>query len=234
MGRILVAVLAIATHAVSSARPTPKALLINLPRHRERFEAVTGELSLRGVEYEKAEAVDGSQLTKEELTANVTALGRALMTRGMVGCFLSHRKCWQICAVRRARHALCLCPPPLARAHRAPLAHTPRRAPTPASLPSCAPQDARDGPMLVFEDDVVLADNFTDALAAAMEELPDDWDVLLIGALGAIHPRYYHVNVPHAIVAGGLRWPRWRARSARPRAATLSERTGTCRSGHVP
>ena len=32
------------------------------------------------------------------MRSNVTLLGRALMTRGMVGCFLSHRRCWQICA----------------------------------------------------------------------------------------------------------------------------------------
>ena len=31
--------------------------------------------------------------------------------------------------------------------------------------------------------------------------------VLLLGALGAVHPRYYHVNVGHAILAGGCRWP---------------------------
>lgn len=60
----------------------------------------------------------------------------------------------------------------------------------------------------VFEDDVVLADNFTESLTAALDALPDDWDVLLLGALGAVHPSYYGVNVGHAILAGGCRWPR--------------------------
>ena len=30
--------------------------------------------------------------------AEVTPLSRALMTRGMIGCFLSHRAAWQRCA----------------------------------------------------------------------------------------------------------------------------------------
>lgn len=32
--------------------------------------------------------------------------------------------------------------------------------------------------------------------------------MLLLGALGAVHPSYYAFNVPHALAAGGLRWPR--------------------------
>ena len=31
------------------------------------------------------------------MTQNVTKLGRFFMTRGMIGCFLSHRKCWDEC-----------------------------------------------------------------------------------------------------------------------------------------
>ena len=41
-----------------------------------------------------------------------------------------------------------------------------------------------------------------------MDELPEDWDVLLLGALGAVHPSYYWCNVLHASMAGGLRVPR--------------------------
>ena len=36
--------------------------------------------------------------TDDEMQTSVTRLGRALMTRGMVGCFLSHRSCWKRCA----------------------------------------------------------------------------------------------------------------------------------------
>ena len=32
--------------------------------------------------------------------------------------------------------------------------------------------------------------------------------MLVVGALGAIHPNYYFFNAGHALVAGGMRWPR--------------------------
>lgn len=83
--------------AVASAAKVPKALLINLPRHSERLETVKHQLDLQDVEYERAPAVDGALLSAEELQQNVTALGRALTTRGMMGCFLSHRSCWLRC-----------------------------------------------------------------------------------------------------------------------------------------
>lgn len=75
----------------------------------------------------------------------------------------------------------------------------------PSHLCSCPESVCR---CAVFEDDVVLADNFTSMLDAAMDELPDDWDVLMLGALGAVHPLYYACNFAHAMVAGGLRVPR--------------------------
>ena len=60
---------------------------------------------------------------------------------------------------------------------------------------------------------MILADNFTEALSEALEALPEDWDVLLLGALGAVHPRYYTVNLGHAVLAGGCRYPRGAARA---------------------
>lgn len=79
------------------AAPSPKALLINLPKHTDRYNAVKQQLESAGVEYERAEAVDGKQLSSAELKANVTWIARKLLTRGMIGCFLSHRSCWQRC-----------------------------------------------------------------------------------------------------------------------------------------
>ena len=60
---------------------------------------------------------------------------------------------------------------------------------------------------------VVLGGNFTAALTAALAELPSDWDVLLLGALGAVHPKYYGINVLHAVMAGGMHWPKWLSES---------------------
>jgi len=152
--------------AFSLQSQQPAAVLINLPRHVERLSKVTAQLSTQGVDFELVEAVDGAALTRAELESNVTALGRLLLTNGMIGCFLSHRRCWQRCV-------------------------------------------ALDKPLLVFEDDVELVPEFREQVDAAMSELPADWDVLLIGALGAVHPdKRYGLNLPVALVAGGMRRPR--------------------------
>jgi glycosyl transferase family 25 len=155
---------------LAAAGPSPKALLINLPRHEDRYRDVKMQLQSAGIAYERAEAVDGKMLSKEDLKANVTRMARWFLTRGMIGCFLSHRYCWQRCI-------------------------------------------EAGGPILVFEDDVVLADNFTAALSDALAALPEDWDVLLLGALGAVHPLYYGVNAGHALLAGGCRYPRGAAKA---------------------
>lgn len=102
----------------SGAATPPKALLINLPRHSERFRNVKQQLEAAGVDYERAEAVDGKALSDADLKANSTLLARKLTTRGMIGCFLSHRACWRRCVdaadgpVLGARnaHASCFSP----------------------------------------------------------------------------------------------------------------------------
>lgn len=158
--------LTLATLVVAAAKPLPKALLINLPRHTSRYDEVKQQLDLAGVSFERIVATDGRALSEDVTAREVTRLGRLLMTKGMMGCYLSHRSCWQKCL-------------------------------------------AEGSPVIVFEDDVVLGADFTDRLEKAMDSLPEDWDVLLLGALGAVHPSKYHVTFLHALGAGGLRWPRW-------------------------
>ena len=72
----------------------------------------------------------------------------------------------------------------------------------------------RQDALMVLEDDVVLAPAFNDALASALAEVSahdEAWDVLLIGALGCVHPRgwsHYGLNIVVGLMAGGLRRPR--------------------------
>ena len=133
--------------AAAAYERTPRAVVINLPRHSKRLDAVRAQLRAQGVSWEKMPAVDGRALSKEELKANVTVLGRHLLTPGMIGCFLSHRGCWRRCV-----------------------------------------QSGK--PLIVFEDDAVLMPSFRRRLAAALAELreDDEWDVLLLGAFGCVHP----------------------------------------------
>lgn len=159
------------TATPSESHPTtaPATVVINLPRHVARREAIVARLHEAGIAFSWAAAVDGEALSTAERRSNVTPLGRALMTPGMIGCFLSHRACWASCEQTQA-------------------------------------------PLLVLEDDALLCDGFRarlcDALAA-LEALDRDWDVLLVGALGCIHPRgRYRANMLHGLVGGGWRWPR--------------------------
>lgn len=130
---------------VEDARRTPRAVVINLERHQTRLNAVRAELKTAGLKFERMPAVDGRQLSAEELHANVTAIGRHLLTPGMIGCFLSHRRCWRECV-------------------------------------------ESGGPLIVFEDDALLAPDFLRRLDVALRELPEGWDVLLLGAFGCVHP----------------------------------------------
>eukprot|EP00957_Ditylum_brightwellii_P123571 9421344-Ditylum_brightwellii.AAC.2 len=107
-------------------------------------------------------------MTQSQLAQNSTALASWFMTPGMIGCFLSHRRCWEQCM--------------------------------------------KSGkPLLVFEDDVVLGDNFREVVIAALSrcsepDLLHEWDVLLLGAMGCVHPgRKYGLNIIACLVGG-----RWR------------------------
>ncbi|CAJ1969674.1 unnamed protein product [Cylindrotheca closterium] len=68
---------------------------------------------------------------------------------------------------------------------------------------------------IVFEDDVVLTDDFQEQVKARIEELKgavgaENWDVLMLGALGCVNPnpRKYGSYVIPAFVSGGCRKPR--------------------------
>jgi len=138
-------VLRLLTAAAAAARKLPRAVVINLPRHAERFEGVKHELDAAGVKFERISAVEGRHLNPEDRRANVTALARALITPGMMGCFLSHRRCWERCVELNQE-------------------------------------------LLVFEDDILLEKDFAKRVCTAMDDLPEDWDVMMIGALGLVHP----------------------------------------------
>ena len=159
----------------------PKVKVINVPRHSSRRLHMKDELASHNIAFEWLDAVDGLALTREELISNSTAMGRYFMTPGMIGCFLSHKKCWEYCV--------------------------------------------RSGdPLLVFEDDVVLEKNFCEVVTAAMDKLEKmrisnndrdhhdkEWDVLLLGALGCVHPdkKKYGLNLFSCLVGGKWRKTRF-------------------------
>ena len=153
----------------NAAHTFPRTTVINLPRDASRREHIINELSSQDIQFSWTEATYGANMTQPELSANATALARWFMTPGMIGCFLSHRRCWEQCV-----------------------------------------QSGK--PLLVFEDDVVLAPNFRKIVTSAMNrcnkaDLVEKWDVLLVGALGCVHPdRKYGFNIIPALVGGMKKW----------------------------
>ena len=149
--------------------PLAPALVINLPRDTNRLASLHERLRRSKIAFDVIEAVDGSSLSKEELAASTTVLGRVFMTKGMIGCFLSHRLCWSECV-------------------------------------------RRNEPLIILEDDAApVSEHFPTLLAEALDALSTldhTWDVLLVGALGCVHPRCrYGLNVIHGLMGGCWRWP---------------------------
>ena len=60
MARLVkLSLLLLVSSTIVESRPTPKALLINLPKHEERFRTVKEQLDAAEVQFERAAAVDG-------------------------------------------------------------------------------------------------------------------------------------------------------------------------------
>ena len=76
----------------------PHATVISLPRHVSCHAHIIKELSSKDVPFTWMDAIDGVKSTHSELSKNATTdLGQWFMTPGMIGCFLSHQRCWEQC-----------------------------------------------------------------------------------------------------------------------------------------
>jgi glycosyl transferase family 25 len=70
-----------------------KTFLINLDRNPERLERMSALLASMELPYQRIAAIDGAALTDAALSGASPAL-----SRGEIGCLLSHRAAWQIIA----------------------------------------------------------------------------------------------------------------------------------------
>lgn len=77
-----------------------KCYLINLDRSPDRLEQMKVEFDRYGLAFTRVPAVDGKQLTQEELDAVTPAIRRweIPIPPSEIGCFLSHRKCLEMIA----------------------------------------------------------------------------------------------------------------------------------------
>mmetsp|Transcript_6767 Transcript_6767/g.9879 ORF Transcript_6767/g.9879 Transcript_6767/m.9879 type:complete len:344 (+) Transcript_6767:35-1066(+) len=150
--------------------------VINLEKDKDRWEGITDELVKGGVEMDnihRIQAIYGKELSNEEVQSNTTMLARIFATRGMIGCYLSHRKCWETISM------------------------------------------GTDPCQVVLEDDVMLDEAFYDHLHEAIQgleacpETKDNWDVLILGGFGSIHPQGQRgMRDVNSLLLGGSRPPR--------------------------
>lgn len=72
--------------------------VVNLDKDTKRWNLIVDDLTQNGVRrhsMERLAAVNGKQLSDEQLHLSTTKLCRIFCTRGMIGCYLSHVKFWQ-------------------------------------------------------------------------------------------------------------------------------------------
>ena len=131
----------------------PPIYVLNLDRSVNRWETAKEVMEGAGLQVQRLPAVDGRQLSKAELSKESTRLATFFQPRGVIGCYLSHKKFWKMIV------------------------------------------DNDMSAAIVFEDDVELVDGFKEKLEnnlkrLAMEESKDqDYDVILLGAIGRVHPQ---------------------------------------------
>lgn len=71
--------------------------LINLDRSADRLDRMQRRLSQIDVAFQRIQAIDGKALQAEAIDAvRILVPGRLAISASEVGCFLSHRKCWEV------------------------------------------------------------------------------------------------------------------------------------------
>ena len=89
----------------------PKIFLINLKQSHDRLEKSADRLGRQGVTFERIDAIYGKDLSEAELAehysteVNQQKFYRAL-SRGEIGCYLSHRMAWQKIVDEQLDHCL--------------------------------------------------------------------------------------------------------------------------------
>ena len=74
----------------------PPIYILNLDRAKERWKSIQSVMSNSNLTIERLPGVDGRQLSKKELKFQSTRLAVFLQPPGVLGCYLSHRKFWQL------------------------------------------------------------------------------------------------------------------------------------------
>jgi len=161
-------------------------LVVNLDRSPERWDSCQEEFAREHVKVERFPATDGKAMSEQEIAAVATGPAQWFCTKGMLGCFLSHRRIWQKVVDEQ--------------------------------LPA----------VVVLEDDVRLMPQFGDKLRRLISELPEDWEVCLLGAIGCISPEVEALPMKfYSFCTGGGRKSPGKTRRVSPSAFVPHRPAGT-------
>lgn len=89
----------------------PPIFLINLARSKERLTSSTVQFKKQGLDFTRIDAVDGAALKQAEIDAHYCpALNlknyHYPLSKGQIGCYLSHRKAWQTIVDEKLDYAI--------------------------------------------------------------------------------------------------------------------------------
>ena len=74
----------------------PPMFVMNLERSIDRWKMAQAQMAGEGLTVARFDAIDGRALSVEELRNQSTRMAMFLQPRGVIGCYLSHRKFWQM------------------------------------------------------------------------------------------------------------------------------------------
>jgi hypothetical protein len=86
----------------------PPVFVLNLDRSHQRWQNTQEQLLRAGLEVQRLSAVDGRLMSREELLKVSTRMALFLQPRGVIGCYLSHRRFWQMVVDRKMDYAVIL------------------------------------------------------------------------------------------------------------------------------
>mmetsp|Transcript_14371 Transcript_14371/g.13869 ORF Transcript_14371/g.13869 Transcript_14371/m.13869 type:complete len:371 (+) Transcript_14371:147-1259(+) len=84
----------------------PPMFVMNLKRSTDRWIESQKQMNAEGLTVERFDAIDGRALSEAELRNSSTRIAMFLQPRGVIGCYLSHRKFWQMVVDRNLDHAI--------------------------------------------------------------------------------------------------------------------------------
>lgn len=74
----------------------PNIFVLNLDRSQHRWRTIQEVMKNANLIVERLSGIDGRSLSSKDLKLNSTIIASYLQPRGVLGCYLSHRKFWQI------------------------------------------------------------------------------------------------------------------------------------------